>query len=145
MRSEIQQLNDAHIALTEWANWQLTHMDRSCIGHAKRTVEGRAQHEAIGVQQSGFFQGRCPEVMMPRRIARTDHSVSTMPQLVRMAIWCKYCPERAEETDPNRKKHSGQWTEGIKIALFKDLTGQKYHDYYKLWDIGRAWVAAGIR
>ena len=154
-RSQLKQLNDAHIALTEWAQWEMTHMEASCIGYAGRTVEGRAQTEALGVDQSGFYQGRCPNVMMPRRIKKVDNAIRDMPELVRMTVWCKYWPERALEHTldniPDDVDLSGElneprkaWTEGRKLKLFREITNQSMQDYYSLWEIGKAFVAGRL-
>jgi len=135
-------LERANRDLMNWASWSISHLETSCIGYPARTAEGRAMEEGTGVQQ-GKATSRCPDVMMPPHIHHTDQAIKEMPGFYRIAVLCKYYPERAETDAKLEIRHTGKWTGDDQMRLFKRITGRKrYHDYCR---IGVAWIAGGIR
>ncbi len=138
-------LAKAHNDLMDWSEWCIRHMDTSSVGYANRTVEGRAMRGGIGVQRSGYFSSRCPDVMMRANVRRVDRAIRAMVWSVRVAALCKYYPEMAEHDALIKVRHKGQWTDGDKMRLFKYITGLQVNDYYARWMIAKECVAEGRR
>ncbi len=136
-------IDNAHTKLTDWGEWCFAHLDNSNIGHPPCTAEGRAMKEGAGIS-SGWMGSKCPEVMAPPRIRRVDEVVRRMPGYVRTAIYCKYYPEGAEALANIQVKHSGKWSKGDQMRLFKAITGLQVNDYYACWREGQSWIAGSV-
>ena len=65
-----------------WADWTIKHIHQSNIGFSIGTMS-----ENVNDLQ---FDGRSPEVMMPRYIAKVDRAYKEMPPTEKTAICYKY-------------------------------------------------------
>ena len=123
-RSQLRLLNDAHIALQEWANWWLPR--QASLGHMSQTLEGKAQREPIGVQGSNYVSTPGPELMIPRRLKGVDRAYRDMPRVMRTFVEIKYLEGGLE---------------GEKMRRFAKATELPIGDYYELFDLVRKFVA----
>ncbi len=130
-------IDNAHTRLTDWGEWCLSHLEQSSIGYPSRTQE-------TANIRSGWVGAICPDVMKPPRVASVDAIIRRMPDYVRIAIYCKYYPEGAEDLANIQVRHSKHWAEGDKMRLFKTITGLQVNDYYACWREGQAWIASGV-
>lgn len=95
--------------------------------------------------EQDIVTSRCPDVMMPKDVHRTDQAIKAMPWYMRIAILCTYYPERAEVDAKLEIRHIGKWTPGDQLRLFKVITGKPKNNYYDLCREGQSWIAGGIR
>ena len=123
-RSKLKLLNDAHIALCEWANWWIPR--QGSLGHMNRTLEGRAQTEPIGIQGTNYPNLSGPELMIPRRLKGVDRAYRDMSRVMRTFVEIKYLDGGLE---------------GEKMRRFCKAADLSPGDYYEMFDLVRKFVA----
>lgn len=129
------QLNNAHIALTTWANKDLAMIvlgESGGLGYPERTQEAKWIAEG-GILPSQPPKSICPEIKCDPRTARTIRIVQdayeAMPKILKTLVKIKY--------------HSSA-VEGEKIASYKKATGRARRAYYSDLDMALAWVASRL-
>jgi len=90
MARRISELEQADYALQDWAAWCIRNLEKSAIGFAPRTAEAKILEGMAGIQLSGYFHSREPNVMMPPYIAEIDRAVNDAPACHQQLILARY-------------------------------------------------------
>ncbi len=101
-------LKHTHALVHSWAHWTIRCEERSLIGFASMTVEGRLMAGEIG--GSGVGGSKCPEVMMPEHVARVERAMRGIPGDLGEAVRRFYFD--GEDVGRSKVTEALQWLSG---------------------------------
>ncbi|MCG7984763.1 MAG: hypothetical protein JAY90_18675 [Candidatus Thiodiazotropha lotti] len=139
-KNKLNVLEKAHIDMSDWAEWMIKKIEKNSIGYPNHSTEGRLIKNG-GVTSESNHQACHPDLSMTPSVSVVDYAIKNMPKELRKAVYCKYIPDCVVMEHYPEEYSSGQWRECDKVELFCLHTGKSKSDYYRYWDIVRAFVA----
>lgn len=144
MPRKIPELEQADIDLQGWAEWCLRNLERSRIGYKSKTAEQRFREGLTGVQLSGVFASREPNVMMPRWVAQVDRALKDAPKPLKDVVLVRHF------LLPGDLVKLGVRKPGVLPRRVTDddrarVLGVAKTEYRGRVDVLLGWVAAGVK